>query len=88
MQDIILEIILEWIIKKITAFFWRIGEKVYKSWKKERKKSPSSTINRIIELEKYPPLAPDLYLLLVDSRGLLLAVSKSPNSYRLYILFP
>lgn len=87
MEHIILEIIFEWIIKKITTFFWRIGEKVYKSWKKEREKSPSSTINRIIGLEKYSPLAPDLYLLLVDSRGLLLAVSKAQKSYRLYILF-
>lgn len=87
MEHIILEIIFEWIIKKIIKFFWEIGKKVFKSWKKGRGKSPSPTINRIIELEKYSPLAPDLYLLLVDSCGLLLAVSKAPKSYRLYILF-
>ena len=46
------------------------------------------TINGIIELEKYSPFALYLYLLLVDSRGLLFAVSKVPKSYRLYILFP
>lgn len=88
MEQVILEIIFEWIIKKITSFFCEIGMKVYKSWKRGREKSPSPTINRIIELEKYSPLAPDPYLLLVDFRGLLLAVSKAPKSYRLYILFP
>ena len=89
MKYIVLEIIFEWIIKKIATFFWRIGKKFYKSWKKGREKSPSPTINGIIELEKCSPLAPYLYLfLLVDSRGLLLAVSKAPKSYRHYILLP
>lgn len=88
MEKIIFEIIFEWIIKKIATFICRVGKKVYQSWKKGRKKSPSPTMNRIIELEKCSPLVPYFYLLLVDSHGLLLVVSKAPKVYRCYILLP
>lgn len=88
MKQIIIRIILEWIIKKIATFFCRVGKKVYQSWKKGRKKSPSPTMNRIIELEKCSPLVPYFYLLLVDSHGLLLVVSKAPKVYHYYILLP
>ena len=40
MEDVILEIILEWLIKKFATFFWRKGKNVYKNWKKGREKSP------------------------------------------------
>lgn len=88
MKKMIFEIIFEWILKKIATFICRVGKKVYQSWKKGRKKSPSPTMNRIIELEKYSPLVPYFYLLLVDSHGLLLVVSKAPKVYRCYILLP